>query len=438
LKDQQDKNDKNSSELEKQREEIERISSEVQRQSDEILKKVDGEKTSVVDENSTDDQIPSAKAVYDATKNVKIDVDDKFSSKSENPVQNKIISANVASAIKCAESGKAVRLEGVSPLEHDISVKVSKEEKTYAKEDGADSIYETDNMDNQGDWTPKSEGAYTVASVDQEKNTVTFTDGKYIQDPTFADTNNFSVGQVVWFDGKISFYPAIEVPFDYSTVTLTKYGKNLLDRNKTVIIAGALEFNGNRQTFYRDDLKDGTARGDLNTVLGNYQDFVGKTITISYDFVGYKGSYDSFSTMLRTDKSNNAITLDNGKQATFGKGFGKGKAVASFTVPKDDTAQQLIIRQYVGYVTRNIGDYISIENLQVEIGDTVTEWEEYKEPTTYTPNADGTVDGVTSLYPTTTLMTDTEGVTIEAEYNADTKKYIDKKFAELQALVLEV
>ena len=79
-----------------------------------------------------------------------------------------------------------------------------------------------------------------------------------------------------------------------------------------------------------------------------------------------------------------------------------------------------------------------MDNLQVEFGKAVTEYEEYKEPISYTPNTDGTVDGVTSLYPTTTLMTNTEGVNIEAEYNADTKKYIDKKFAELQALVLEV
>ena len=40
----------------------------------------------------------------------------------------------------------------------------------------------------------------------------------------------------------------------------------------------------------------------------------------------------------------------------------------------------------------------------------------------YTPNADGTVDGVKSLYPTTILSTDTDGVTIECEYNRDINK----------------
>ena len=75
---------------------------------------------------------------------------------------------------------------------------------------------------------------------------------------------------------------------------------------------------------------------------------------------------------------------------------------------------------------------------QLELGTTASEYEPYQEPITYTVNEDGTVEGVTSIYPTTTLLTDTQGVIIEAEYNADTKKYIDKKFAELQALILEV
>ena len=38
---------------------------------------------------------------------------------------------------------------------------------------------------------------------------------------------------------------------------------------------------------------------------------------------------------------------------------------------------------------------------------------------TYTPNADGTVDGITSLSPTMTLTTDTAGAVINCEYNRD-------------------
>ena len=61
--------------------------------------------------------------------------------------------------------------------------------------------------------------------------------------------------------------------------------------------------------------------------------------------------------------------------------------------------------------------YIPLTSVKVIVknnnGETVAE---------YTPNADGTVDGVKSLYPTTVITTDTDSVTIECEYNRDINK----------------
>ena len=73
---------------------------------------------------------------------------------------------------------------------------------------------------------------------------------------------------------------------------------------------------------------------------------------------------------------------------------------------------------------------------QVETGKKITEYEKYC-GATYNPNAEGTVEGVKSIATMMNIFADTEGVKIDCEYNADTKKYIDNKFAELQALVLE-
>ncbi|MBR7165262.1 MAG: hypothetical protein IKD18_03190 [Clostridia bacterium] len=75
-----------------------------------------------------------------------------------------------------------------------------------------------------------------------------------------------------------------------------------------------------------------------------------------------------------------------------------------------------------------------VKDLQIEIGTTATEYEPYVEPTTYTADANGIVKGVTSLYPTTTLLTDTEGVTIEAEYNKDANKVIANLMEKIAAL----
>lgn len=65
---------------------------------------------------------------------------------------------------------------------------------------------------------------------------------------------------------------------------------------------------------------------------------------------------------------------------------------------------------------------------QLEPGDTATDFEPPIAPVEYTPNADGTVEGVTSVYPTTVLMSDTENVVIEAEYNRDLNKAFDEVY----------
>ena len=96
------------------------------------------------------------------------------------------------------------------------------------------------------------------------------------------------------------------------------------------------------------------------------------------------------------------------------------------------------------------GDLATIQDITIakpmcELGDKATAYSPWLNPTTvtltrcgasetdnpqtYTPNADGTVDNVTSLYPTTVLTTDTEGVVIDVEYNKDANKVIDELIA---------
>ena len=63
--------------------------------------------------------------------------------------------------------------------------------------------------------------------------------------------------------------------------------------------------------------------------------------------------------------------------------------------------------------------YLDLDSFMAEQSYVETDYEPYKGET-YTPNADGTVVGVTSLHPVTTLITDTNNTTIECEYNRDT------------------
>lgn len=74
---------------------------------------------------------------------------------------------------------------------------------------------------------------------------------------------------------------------------------------------------------------------------------------------------------------------------------------------------------------------VKIENIQIELGAEATDYDSFSK-IEYTPAADGTVSGVKSLYPTTSLIPDTEGLTLEADYNRD----INKAFAELQQAII--
>lgn len=58
--------------------------------------------------------------------------------------------------------------------------------------------------------------------------------------------------------------------------------------------------------------------------------------------------------------------------------------------------------------------------------DDFTSFEPHITPVSYMPNSDGTVEGVTSLYPNTTLYTDRDVALIECEYIQDANKVIEK------------
>lgn len=95
--------------------------------------------------------------------------------------------------------------------------------------------------------------------------------------------------------------------------------------------------------------------------------------------------------------------------------------------PLNGTITKIVFRNYC------ICKEGSIDNIQLEPGTVSTEFETFKGKT-YPINADGTVEGVNSIYPTTTLYTDTEGVVVDVEYNRD----INKAFAELTNAILSL
>ena len=106
----------------------------------------------------------------------------------------------------------------------------------------------------------------------------------------------------------------------------------------------------------------------------------------------------------------------------------EGNLLKQFTVTPGSGGFQIFL--YSNQPNIALTTECSFENICVEVGTKSTGYEVYKGEK-FKPNADGTVSGVTSLSPNMTILTDTEGVIVECEYNVDTKTYIDRKISEI-------
>ena len=71
----------------------------------------------------------------------------------------------------------------------------------------------------------------------------------------------------------------------------------------------------------------------------------------------------------------------------------------------------------------------------VEIAPETSEYEIYKESEVFIPDSNGILN-CDSLYPNVTFLTNVDNVTINCEYSADTKKYIDTELQKLKAELL--
>lgn len=192
---------------------------------------------------------------------------------------------------------------------------------------------------------------------------------------------------------------------DLSAVTVSKIGKNILPYPyiETTVVRNGITFTDNGDGTIT---ANGTATHDAYFILSDASNFgqgvdLGKAAAFSGCPQG--GSADTY----------HIYSIYTGHHDV-------GAGVVMNT-PRD-TYLQLRIRIKAGVTVNNL-----VFKPQVEFNSIVTEYTPFVEEE-YTPDADGVVEGVTSLYPTTTLQSDTDGVMIDVEYNRD----INKAFAELE------
>ena len=212
-------------------------------------------------------------------------------------------------------------------------------------------------------------------------------------------------------------YPQIELgttatdytPYvpDLTAVKVTRCGKNLFDKDNANIL----------NTYF-------TADGVLNT-----NSTTTKSVWIpcspNMTYTVSKMASARFAVGFTNEEPMNGVTVNN---VTF------LPTATKITVTSGNSDKYIIVWFYHSSYDTSVTVEEILASMQIELGTTATEYEPYKIPTEYTPTADGTVNGVTSLYPNTTLMTDTEGIIIDCEYNRD----INKAFAELQQAIISL
>ena len=189
---------------------------------------------------------------------------------------------------------------------------------------------------------------------------------------------------------------------DPTSVKVTRCGKNLIDFSKVVFNGCVVKDNGVQAQFtnlYYMEL-------GLPYLIDLVQNNDGKTLTFSVANpvvdarIVLVVMYEDGTYVANTSYTNAvSLTIDN----------------------LNRTVSKILVRP-LSRPTKFTDTTTIINDLQLELSETATAFDGYKGVETYTPNADGTVEGITSLSPTMTLFTDTEGAVIHCEYNKDTNK----------------
>ena len=216
-----------------------------------------------------------------------------------------------------------------------------------------------------------------------------------------------------------SYVPYIENPItDLTAVKVSKYGKNFIDIDsiandivkKNPTTCEITDFDGKRC------LKLGTTstiKYTIQTLIPLYG------LQLKVYSTGYSASFMSYTKKdTETSVYYISVSAENEWVNITRYYLRASQYYTEIQFYKEDKSKPI---------------YIDLDSVMLEASQTATEYEPYK-GSEYIPSADGTVNGVTSLYPNTTLMTDTDGVLIDCEYNRD----INKAFAELQAAIISL
>lgn len=182
---------------------------------------------------------------------------------------------------------------------------------------------------------------------------------------------------------------------DFSTVSISKYGSNLLDMSKLL--------NSNLV-----DNNDGTY---------NFN-FTGKQFSAYYDIFIPAG----VPIMATANVIETTLTRDFAMQLVFEDGSKDYIIINSTNSTWNPYSKCLTYNKNITKIAFVVvygaqsGEYITFSEPKLNVGYIQT-YSEYIEPQTIIANSDGTVNGLKSISPNMTLITDNNSVRINCEYN---------------------
>lgn len=348
-----------------------------------------------------------------------------------------------APAIKNTVSSSVLAVHDVSPVEHDLGVSVRSKnllnpieiKQVYKSTTNFDIYAENPLLLPSGTYTFKYYGSdvvhqLNIANSDTSTNivlsynksvaTFTLTEATHICISLY-NINGFTEYGEGYYQLELGTTATEYTPYvaDLSAVGVSRLGKNLAYIND-FSISGTLN-----ETTPLGGLKGSALVRNIPIINGeSYRISMTKPDKV-------------YAPMAFLHNTPMYAVAHNGMYATVVSG-GDGIQISALnTVITNDNNYKYMsisIGNESGYTAGDVT--INISDLQLECGITATDYEPYIEPQTVTANADGTVEGLTSLSPNITVTTDTDGVVIDMTYNADTKMYIDNKLAEISTAIV--
>ena len=227
---------------------------------------------------------------------------------------------------------------------------------------------------------------------------------------------------------------------DISTANVLQYGGNILDIEGRKVVNFGASANTTQRTFTGNGIIKGFAYSNYY-ISANVSTFEKHKNGFSFTNVENQSSYGIGFDLKALPNTVYSIYCD---ELTSGNVFlseydKDGNFLRYATSTKvDGVWRKFTTGENTAWIVvsfqSSLGTTSGVFN-NVYIGvDTFAGFEPYREPTTYPISADGTVEGVTSIYPTTTLTSDTEGIVLDVEYNRD----INKAFAELTNAIISL